>query len=191
MRKLKLQVQVTVDGFAAGPNGELDYLTWDWDDNIKTYVSELTDSIDTILLGRKMTDGFVAHWTNVLSNPDDPAFAFAKIMVDTPKVVFTKTLNKSNWDNTVIAKGDVVDEITQLKNQGGKDIMVYGGVTFASSLINNNLIDEYHLFVNPVAIRNGKVLFNDTGIRLNLKLVKSIPFSCGIVMLNYVPDKNK
>ncbi|MBD0331589.1 MAG: dihydrofolate reductase family protein [Chitinophagaceae bacterium] len=186
MRKLKLQVQMSVDGFIAGPNGEMDWMTWNWDDNLKKYVDELTDSIDTILLGRKMTEGFMAHWTSIVkSKPDDPSFPFAKKMVDTPKVVFTKTLDKSLWDNTNLAKGDIVAEVSKLKNQNGKDIIVYGGATFDSSLIKAELIDEYHLFVNPVAIGNGLTIFKSLQAKQNLILKKTIGFDCGIVLLHY------
>jgi dihydrofolate reductase len=78
MRKLKLQVQLSVDGYAAGPNGELDWMVWDWDNELETYVNELTEPVDTILLGRKMTDGFISQWTNVLAKPDNPDYAFGK-----------------------------------------------------------------------------------------------------------------
>ena len=70
MRKLKLQVQMSVDGFIAGPNGEMDWMIMDWDDKIRNYVFELTEPVDTILLGRKMTDGFVSYWSDVLTKPD-------------------------------------------------------------------------------------------------------------------------
>ena len=91
-RRLKLQVQMSVDGYIAGPNGEMDWMVWDRDDKIKKYVDELTKPVDTILLGRKMTDGFISHWTDASSKPDDEAYAFAKKMVDTPKIVFSKTV---------------------------------------------------------------------------------------------------
>ena len=105
MRKLKLQMQLSIDGFVGGPNGELDWMEWNWDDEIKGYVTELTDSVDTILLGRKMTEGFISHWSNIVTNkPDDPSYPFAKKMVDKPKVVFTKTLDESKWENTKLAK---------------------------------------------------------------------------------------
>jgi dihydrofolate reductase len=195
MKKLKLQVQMSVDGYIAGPNGEMDWMTWDWDDQIKSYVNELTDSVDTILLGRKMTDGFISHWSSVITKPNDPSYAFAKKMMDIPKVVFSKTLNKSDpiaigWENTVLAKGDLADEVKKLKNQsrslsGGKDIIVYGGATFDSSLIKAGLIDEFHLFVNPAVIGNGLSIFKDINDKQKLQLIKAIPFDCGIVLLNY------
>ena len=186
-RKLKLQMQISVDGYSAGPNGELDWMTWDWDDKLKKYVSELTNSFDTILLGRKMTDGFISHWTNVTQNPDNPNFDAAKIFVDTPKVVFTKTLDKSEWKNTTLAKEDIVDEVNKIKHQDGKDIIVYGGVNFVSSLIKNNLIDEYHLFINPTAIGKGLSIFSGSANKFKLKLIKSQSFECGIVHNLYKP----
>jgi dihydrofolate reductase len=184
-RKLKLQVQISVDGFVAGPNGEMDWMTWNWDDELKDYVSHLTNTIDTILLGRKMTDGFVSHWTNALANPKGPEFDFAKMMVDYRKVVFTKTLEKSIWANTELAKGNLIDEVKDLKNRKGKDIIVSGGATFVSNLIKNNLIDEYFLFVNPAAIGNGMSIFSKLDGKQSLKLIKSIGFDCGITLLNY------
>jgi dihydrofolate reductase len=185
MRKLKLQVQMTVNGFVGGPNGELDWMTWTWDEGIKNFVNELHDSVDTILLGRKMTDGFMSHWQNV--KPDDPEYAFAKKLIDIPKVVFTKTLEKSNWVNTVIAKGDLADEVNNLKKQKGKDIIVYGGASFVSNLIKEGLIDEFYLFINPAAIGSGLTIFGGISGKQNFSLVKSIQFECGVVVLQYKP----
>jgi dihydrofolate reductase len=88
----------------------------------------------------------------MMTRPDDPFYAFAKKMIETPKVVFTKTLKKSQWANTDIATRDLKDEIRKLKRQNGKDIIVYGGASFDSSLIKEELIDDFHLFINPAAI---------------------------------------
>lgn len=188
MRKLKLQVQLSVDGFNAGPNGELDFMEWNWDDGIKQFVNEIHESVDTILLGRKMTDGFVKHWESVPKG--DESYPFARIMVDTPKVVFTKTLDKSPWNNTRLAKGDLTDEVNQLKKLSGKDIIVYGGSGFVSSLIAEGLIDEYFLFINPTALGHGMTIFKSLKSKQNLKLKKSIAFDCGIVVLNYEPKRD-
>ena len=81
MRKLKLQMQLSVNGFVAGPKGEMDWMTWAWDDELKKYAGELTNSFDTILLGRKMTDGFISHWSNVLNDKNSPDYNAAKIFV--------------------------------------------------------------------------------------------------------------
>jgi dihydrofolate reductase len=176
---------MSVDSYIAGPNGEMDWMVWNWDDKLKKYVLELTEPVDTIILGRKMTDGFVSHWLDVMTKPDDPFYAFAKKMIETPKVVFTKTLKKSQWANTVLARGNLTDEINKLKSQDGKDIIVYGGASFDSSLIKAGLIDEFYLFVNPAAIGNGMTIFKDLKEIQKFNLVKSIAFDCRIVLLFY------
>lgn len=186
MKKLKLQVQMTVDGFVCGPNGELDWMTWDWDDKLKDHVNDLTASIDTILLGRKMTDGFVGHWTTVANDPKSPESSFGKVMVDTPKVVFSKTLNHSSWANTTLAKGNLADEVNKLKRQNGKDLMVYGGAGFNGALVQAGLIDEFNLFINPVAIGNGLSIFMNLPGKQDFKLVNTIPFECGVVLHQYI-----
>jgi len=189
MRKLKLQVQMSVDGFVAGPNGELDWMTWNWDDKLKSYGNELTDSVNTILLGRKMTEGFINYWTDVVKNkPNSDEYPFAKKMVDYQKVVFTKTLDKSNWESTTLAKGNIVDEVNKLKKQDGKDIITYGGATFVAALIKQGLIDEFHLFINPAALGRGLTIFNDVNSKQKLKLIKSNSYESGIVVNQYIPQ---
>lgn len=189
MRKLKLQVQMTINGYIAGPNGEMDWMIWNWDDELKNYVTEITDPIDCIVLGRKLAEGFIPHWASVAANPDSPEYYAGKKFTDTPKVVFTKTLDKSKWDNTVLAKGNLVDEITNLKNQDGSDIIAYGGSAFVSALIKEGLIDEYHLFINPAAIGDGMAIFNKLEQQQSLTLIKAQSFSCGIVVLCYMQEK--
>ena len=187
MKKLKLQVQVSVDGFVARPNGELDWMVWDWDEALSQYVTELTDSVDTILLGRKMTDGFISAWQNVVSDPANPMYEAGKTFLDLPKVTFSRTMEESPWENTTLATGDLAEEISKLKNQVGKDLIVYGGASFVSSLIKGGHIDEYHLFVNPVVIGEGLTIFKEIDQKRDLTLVNAIPFECGIVLLHYEP----
>jgi dihydrofolate reductase len=186
MRKLKLQMQVSVDGFVAGANGEMDWMVFDWDDELKNYVNEITEPVDCIILGRKLAQGFIHSWTSQIANPET-ANAFAHKMVDTPKIVFSKTLENTEWENAKLAKGDSVQAITQLKEQLGEDIIVYGGGSFVSFLIMERLIDEYNLFVNPVALGKGMTIFNSLEEKLNLTLVKNKMFDCGIVLLCYEP----
>ena len=134
-----------------------------------------------------MTDEFVNYWTKVVKNLESKEYAFAKKMVDTPKIVFTKTLNESPWANTVLAKSDIVEEVNRLKNQTGKDILVYGGADFVSSLIKENLIDEYNFFINPTAIGRGMTIFGKLESKsVSLKLNCSQPYSCGIVVNTYL-----
>jgi dihydrofolate reductase len=187
MKKLKLQVQISVDGFIAGPNGEMDWLTWNATEDFIRYVTELTDSCDTMLLGRKLADGFIPYWTDITTRSEDPQYSFARKMVDIPKIVFSRTLDKSNWDNTEIAKSDLVTEINNLKQLSGKDIVVYGGAEFVSSVIKAGLIDEYHLFVNPVAAGQGMSIFGGLEKPRQVNLVKATPLKNGIVVLCYKP----
>jgi dihydrofolate reductase len=186
MRELKLQMQLTVNGFAGGPNGELDWMMWDWDDKIKKYVDDLHNTVDSILMGRKMTDGFINYWSNV--DPGTSEYPFARKMVDFPKYVFTKTLEKSIWDNTVLVKGDLKEEVNKLKNSSGKDIIVYGGAEFVTNLIAADLIDEYYLFINPSVIKDGLTIFSGFEKLRRLKTTESVRFDCGIILLHY---KNK
>ena len=179
MRKLKLQVQISVDGFIAGPNGEMDWMTFNWDQELKNYVGEITEPVDCIILGRKLAQGFIPHWA---AHPEAEG---AEKINQTAKVVFTKTLEKSEWDNTVLATGELADEVNALKSQPGKDIIVYGGGTFVSSLIQSGLVDEFHLFVNPVALGKGMPIFQNLDSKQNLELKKSTTFSNGIVVLCY------
>ncbi|MEO6734647.1 MAG: dihydrofolate reductase family protein [Ferruginibacter sp.] len=185
MRKLKLQVQMSVDGYIAGTNGEMEWMVWDWDDELKKYVTDLTEPVDCIVLGRKLAEGFIPYWEAVAADPGHAEFDGGKKITETYKVVFTKTLDKSVWDNTDIATGDLVDEINQLKNKEGKDIIVYGGGSFVSALIKAGLIDEFHLLINPTAIGNGMTIFKQLDNNQPLTLVKSASFDCGIALLHY------
>jgi dihydrofolate reductase len=185
LRKLRLQVQMSVDGCIAGPNGEMDWMVGLSDDESIKYAYKITEPVDTILLGRKMTDVFISFWLDVMNKPDDPWYAFAKKMIETPKVVFTKTLNKSKWINTDIATGNLIEEVNKIKNQNGRDIVVYGGASFDSSLIKEKLIDEFYLFINPVAIGNGMTIFKDLNEIQKYTLIESKAFESGIVLLRY------
>jgi dihydrofolate reductase len=106
-----------------------------------------------------------------------------KKMIEIPKIVFTKTLNKSEWVNTELAKGDLKDEVTKLKYPKGKDILVYGGASLDSSLIKENLIDEFYLFVNPIVMGNGKNIFKDIKEIQKLSLIETKVFDYGLVLL--------
>ena len=185
MRKLKLQMQVTLDGFnSTGSNDEQKWVTWAWEE-IKQYVLDLADSADTEIIGRKLAIDYIPYWFDVYTKPEDPMYEVAKIKAKQKKIVFTKTLDKSIWDNTELAKGDLKDEINKLKNQEGKDIIVYGGSSFVSSLIKEGLIDEFHFFVNPIAIGKGVSAFQELANWQELKLQKVITFNSGLVLLHY------
>jgi len=187
MRQLKLQVQMTVDGFVAGPNGEMDWMIFDWDDTLKSYVNELTGPIGGIVLGRKLAEGFIPHWAAVAANPENPDHAAGKKFTETPKVVFSRTLDHCPWENTSLAGRELVAEVTDLKNQEGGYLMAYGGATFVASLIKHGLIDEIYLFVNPVALGQGMNIFDELDLHQKMVLQKATKFDCGIVVLQYEP----
>jgi len=187
MRKLKLQMQITIDGFVAGPEGQLDWMTWNMDETLLAFINHLTDTSDTILLGRKMTDGFIKHWEHAVSQPESHQDSlFAQKMVDTPKVVFSKTLDHVDGQNVRVENGELNEALTQLKRAPGKDIAVYGGATFVSSLLENGLIDELNLFANPIAIGNGMRIFKN---RQPFTLKASVAYPCGIVVNTYNPKE--
>jgi dihydrofolate reductase len=182
MRKLKLQVQISVDGYIAGPNGEMDWMVWNWDDALNAYITELTEPVDTILLGRKLADGFIDYWDQQASDPNGEDGA--RKISDTQKFVFSRTLETLDKKRTTLIRGDLGEEVRKLKQQEGGDMIVYGGAEFVSSLVKESLIDELHLLVNPSAIENGLKIFRD---KTNLKLKKVQAFDCGIVLMMYTP----
>lgn len=188
MRKVKLQMQMTVNGYVGGPNGENDWMTWNPDDEFLEFINSHFDSSDTLLLGRKLADGFIKHWENTAAN--NPAHPFAKKIVDIPKVVFTKTLDESTWNNTTLAKENLAEEIADLKNQIGKDIAVVGGADFVSSLIKEGLIDEYHFIINPTAIGSGMTIFNSLDRIQKFTPIQAKLYSGGKTVLSYKPKND-
>jgi dihydrofolate reductase len=175
MRKLKLQMNIALDG--------------KWDRGMSTFSIDNLKNVDCILHGRNTAEGFIPYWTEVANNPNDNEHQLGKRFAELPNAVFSNTLKESPWDNTTIIKGEITEEINVLKNKKGKDIIVYGGESFVSSLIKHNLIDEFYLFVNPVAIGNGQQTFNPLNNDLQLTISKCGPFDCGIVLLCYKRKK--
>lgn len=180
MSRLKLQMQLTVDGFVA--NGPNDDVAWN---EIEPYCRDLLDSADTIVLGRKTAVEFIPYWATAATRHDDPWCEVAKRIAGAKKVVFSRTLERSEWDNTYIEKGDIVDKIQRLKDTNKKDIIVYGGISFVSALIKKRLIEEFHLFVNPIALGAGGRVFDGIGASQRLKLLESIAYNSGLVLLSY------
>jgi len=187
MRKLKLQMQMTVDGFVAGPNNENDwvFLPGKQDPAALQFTIDMADSCDTILSGSKLAQGWVDHWKNIADNqPDSPWNPFAKLMVSHHKVVFTRTQAEIAGPNVDVENRDLATVVQELKNQPGKDLLAYGGVEFARSLISLNLVDEYYFIINPVALGAGLTIFKEKKV---LQLEQSVFYTNGKVMNKYVP----
>ncbi len=180
-------MQISLDGFVAtGPDDEQAWVTWALEE-IKPQVNELLGSTDTILLGRKLAVDYIPFWQDTFTKPEDPMFEFSKRIVAAKKIVFTKTLKQSIWDNTELAKGNLRDEIKKLKKQEGKDMVVYGGSSFVSALIKEGLIDEYQFYVNPVVLGKGVPVFDQIDSFRPLTLIKSTVYPSGIILTIYQP----
>ena len=181
-------MQVTLDGFNSipGPNDEQKWVTWDLD-GIRQHVLGLFDASDTILIGRKLADDYIPFWQQTVKEPDDPMHDIATRIVGARKVVFTRTLTRPvpNWQNTEIATGDLVEEVSRLKAEPGKDLIVYGGSSFVAALIRAGLIDEFNFYLNPIAIGRGASAFQALEGWQPLKLKQVVPFESGIVLLRY------
>lgn len=180
---------MTINGYVRGPHGENDWMTWNPDAEFIAFLDSLLDSSDTLLLGRKLvTEGFINYWENAADK--NPAPPFAKKIADLPKIVFTKTLDKSIWNNTTLAKGNLAEEIAALKKQNGKDLLVFGGAGFVSSLIKEGLIDEYHLIINPTAMSSGMTIFNSLNEIKKFTPIQSKLYPGGKIVLSYKPKSD-
>jgi len=192
MRKLKLQIQMTIDGFVGGPNGENDWVFIPGPPDpealkrIINFGAELAAGCDTLLLGRKLAaSGFCTHWENVADNqPENPWNPLAKLIAGHRKIAFSSAETSFAGRNLEVENGDLATAVQALKEQPGKDILVYGGAGFVSSLISLNLIDEYYIITNPVAIGAGLSIFKE---RKNLKLESSVAYKSGKVVNKYLP----
>lgn len=183
MRKVILFNMVTLDGFFEGPNKEIDW--HNVDEEFNEFAREQLDSVDTLLFGRVTYDMMASYWPTPLGIKDDPVIAGK--MNAKAKVVFTNTLDKAAWNNTSIAKGETSGEIMKLKQQPGKDLIVFGSATLAARLTKNGLIDEYRVMVNPVILGGGKPLFECINKTIKLKLINTRTFKSGNVLLYYQP----
>lgn len=188
MRKIIVFENVTLDGFMAGPKGELD---WEMirDDEAAQYAKEGQSSTDTILLGRVTYDMMAGFWPTPAAASQHPIFT--NFMNDSPKVVFSRTLKKADWKNTIVVKEINKEEILKMKQQPGKNMIIFGSGSIVNQLADLGLIDEYQLMVNPVILGKGKPLFNDVKDRINLKLLKARTFKSGGAALHYELEKDK
>lgn len=188
MRKLKLQMQVTLDGFNStpGPNDEQKWVTWDLD-GIRQHVLGLFDACDTILIGRKLAVDYIPFWQQTFKNPEHPMHDIATRIVHARKVVFTRTLTApvSTWENTELATGDLVEQVLKLKAENGKDLIVYGGSSLVAALVRAGLIDEFNFYLNPIAIGRGASAFQELEGWQSLRLKQVVPFDSGLVLLRY------
>ena len=190
MRKVIVSEMVTLDGFFAGPNGEIDWHIVD--EEFNQYAIDLLNTVDTILFGRATYQLFESYWPDVAVNPSTSKsdLEIAHKINSMTKIVFSKSLEKVAWKNARLVKEFIPEEIAKMKQQPGKDMVIFGSGSVVSTFTQLGLIDEYRLIVNPVILGKGKRLFkiND---KLNLKLLKTKVFHSGNVLLSYQPDRKE
>lgn len=191
MRKVILSTNITVDGFMAGPKGELDWHFENWNEEMATYAYEQLNTMDTILAGRVTYQNMANFWPSAAANPavTKRDIEFADMMNNYPKIVFSRTLETVAWKNSRLVKDNIAEEISKLKQQPGKDMIMWGGVGIVSTFARLGLIDEYRIWIAPVVLGSGMSLCNGLKKRLTMKLLKTETFSNGVVLLYYEPEK--
>lgn len=193
MKRLILQMQMSVDGFVGSADGRR-WQLWEWgddngwDEELKADFNTVFTGIDTVLLSSRMAEeGYLTHWGNAaLKFPGDPFYAFARRIVEARKVVPSDRLKTSRWERTRVVSGDLPREVGVLKSGEGGDIAAFGGAGFASALIAAGLVDEFQFFINPAVLGTGRRIFDQSGFG-ELRLIGSKAYACGMVVNRYAP----
>jgi dihydrofolate reductase len=181
MKKIIVSNLVSLDGFFARPDGQLDFFVVEQE--FFDYAKDLLNSVDSILYGRQTYEDMAAYWPTTTEN--DPAITHK--MNHLIKIVFSKSLKTADWNNSLIVRNIDPQAITEWKQKPGKDMVIFGSGTIVSALTRLGLVDEYRIIVNPVLIGDGKLMFTGLGEKLSLKLIKTKTLSSGVVILYYVP----
>lgn len=185
MRKLFAFNMVSLDGFFEGPNQDINW--HHVDDEFNQFAIEQTSAVDMLLFGRVTYELMASYWPTSVARTDDPIIA--DLMNRLPKIVFSRTLQRADWENTRVVKDHIAEEITALKQQPGKDIALFGSANLLATLMQMDLVDEHRVIVNPVLLGSGTPLFQGMKDQLELKLVKARVFDSGNVLLCYQPAK--
>lgn len=183
MRKVIAAEFVTLDGLMSDPNDEMDWVLSSFNEEMAREVAAQQKSIDTMLLGRVTYEIFAGYWPTVASENEDPAVIAH--MNETPKVVFSRTLDRVAWANARLVKERIADEVRRLKGLPGKNIAIIGSASIVQQLANHGLVDEYRLMVHPVVLGSGKPLWTEIEHRRHLRLTKAESFANGVVSLRY------
>lgn len=180
-------MNITLDGFIAGPQCELDWHFSYWNNEMSRYASEQLSLTDTILLGRVTYTAMAKYWPSVAMDASFPRddIAFADMMNTHAKIVFSGTLKKTSWHNSTLIEKGTSAEVINLKRMPGKDMIIYGSSRLAQSFMKDGLIDQYMLWTYPVILGEGKPLFHTLKDRSLLRLVGTKQFSSGVVLMDY------
>ncbi len=185
MRRVLFFMMITVDGYYAGPNGDIDWHNVDGEFN-EFAIAQLNEA-DTLLFGRSTYELMASYWPTPAAVQDDPEVAGK--MNSLSKIVFSTTLERATWQNTRLIKGGIAAEVARLKQEPGKAMLILGSSQLATAFIDQGLLDEARLMVNPVALGRGKSVFAGIKDRLKLRLTKTRTFGSGNVLLCYEPVK--
>lgn len=187
MRKLVLFLHTSLDGFVEGPNGEMDIGWVSYDSDLEKHAKEILSTADTVIWGRGTYQMMHSYWPSVPSNPSASQYErnHAEWIEKTAKIVFSTTLEKVEWNNSSLVKENVEEEIKNLKQQPGKDMVILGSPRFAHYLMQFDLIDEYKITVSPVLVSSGLPLFQGLKEKVNLKLIENKTFDSGAIGLVY------
>ena len=182
MRKLIWMMSVSVDGFMEGPNRELDWHMVD--DELHRHFNEQLGAMGAFLDGR-VTYELMAGFSTADTDPasTEVMIEFARIWRDMPKIVYSRTLERADW-NTTVVRDVVVEEVMELKAQPGGDLAL-GGADLAAAFMRHDLIDEYRLYVHPIVIGRGKPMFQPSDAKVELRLAETRAFGNGVVLLRY------
>jgi len=183
MRRIVVFNLISLDGYIAGPDGDISWHNVDAEFN--DFAIENVSAGNTLLFGRVTYELMANYWPTPNAAKDDPVVAEG--MNASLKVVFSRTLDKVDWENTRLVKGDLLSEVRKLKQESGTNMAVLGSGSIVSQLAQAGLVDEYRIMVNPVVLGKGKTMFEGVRDKLHLKLTKSRVFGNGNVLLYYEP----
>jgi dihydrofolate reductase len=197
MRRVILSIAVSLDGFIARPDGNLDWFLSG--DDFEVEMLALLRSVDALLFGRVAYELLASYWPSAGTQTAGEAPGgftskerereFARLMNETPKVVFSKTLAKANWGPVTLIRENIAEEISRMKQQPGKDLVLFAGAGIASTFMNLDLLDEYRLVVHPIVLGQGIPLVKDVRQERNLKLKAARTLTSGLVILQYTRDR--
>jgi len=185
MRKIIWLMHVSLDGFVAGPTGEIDWIYLD--DELFEDGHDLIKTADTALYGRVTYQLMESYWPTAAHSPTATKHDIdhANWVNPAMKIVFSRTLKKADWQNTRIVKDHIAEEVAKLRKQPGKNMILFASPSLASTFMNQDLIDEYWFNVNPIILGKGKPLFKEVSSMRKLKLLGSKTYKTGVVNLHY------
>lgn len=182
-------MHMSLDGYVAGPNGEMDWIKVDQE--IFDYVSKRISGGDTAMYGRKTYQMMESYWPTAADNPTATKhdIEHSKWYSNVRKIVLSKSMNETNLENIKIISDNLSESVNEIRQHNGEDILLFGSPTATHSLMQLNLIDGFWLFVNPIILGKGIPLFIDIKEKVKLNLLNTQQFSCGVTELNYTVDR--